>query len=168
MGNDPPDQRFTDLYRANYGRLLRFVARRVDRDTEAEDLVAEVFQIAWGKTVQGEVLSAAWLFVAARNVTSNYRRSLQRGDAAYRRAAAASSAGEATGSVTELVADVLEQLPEAQREILVYRYWDDLGGGEIAALTELSTPAVWVRLHRARQAFKRSFKALAEVGYAQR
>ncbi|XVV15397.1 hypothetical protein ACQP2X_13960 [Actinoplanes sp. CA-131856] len=77
MGDAPPEQRFTDLYRASHGRVLRFVARRVDDDAEAEDLT-----------------------------------------------------------------------------------------GEIAALTGLSASAVWVRLHRARQAFKKSYGA--EVGHAQR
>jgi RNA polymerase sigma factor (sigma-70 family) len=168
MADDPPDQRFTDLYRAYYGQVLRFIARRVDRDDQAEDLVAEVFRVAWVKTAQGEVLSPGWLFVTARNVIGNYRRSLQRGDAAYRRAAIAFSAGEAPGAPAGLVADVLERLPEAQRDILVYRYWDDLEPREIAALAGISVPAVWVRLHRARQAFKRSFHDSKEVGYAER
>ncbi|MEV4345165.1 RNA polymerase sigma factor [Actinoplanes sp. NPDC049596] len=167
MGNDPPEQRFTDLYRASHGRVLRFVARRVGEDAEAEDLTAEVFQIAWGKTAQGEVLTPAWLFVTARHVLSNHHRSVQRGDSAYRKFAVGSG-GEPAAAAAELVGEVLEQLPAAQRDVLVFRYWDDLNAGEIAALTGLSASAVWVRLHRARQAFKRSFKAITEVGHAKR
>ncbi|GAA1580867.1 RNA polymerase sigma factor [Actinoplanes couchii] len=168
MGNDPPEQGFTDLYRANHGRVLRFVARRVGEEAEAEDLTAEVFRIAWDKSVRGEVLTPAWLFVTARHVLSNHRRSVQRGDFAYRRLAVTSPGGQPAGETADLVSEVLEQLPEAQRDVLVHRYWDDLGASEIAALTGLSVSAVWVRLHRARQAFKRSFKAITEVGHAKR
>lgn len=168
MADDPPEQRFTDLYRASHRRVLRFVARRVGADSEAEDLTAEVFQIAWGKTVQGAVLSPAWLFVTARHVLSNHHRSVQRGESAYRRFAVSGPGDDPSVVAADLVAEVLEQLPVAQRDVLVYRYWDELSTSEIAALTGLSASAVWVRLHRARQVFKRSFKAVTEVGHAQR
>ncbi|GLW27505.1 RNA polymerase sigma factor [Actinoplanes regularis] len=168
MGNDPPEQRFTDLYRASYGRVLRFVARRVGDDAEAEDLAAEVFKIAWGRTTRGEVLSPGWLFVTARHVLSNHRRSVRRGDSAYRKFAVTSSADEPAAATADLVAEALARLPEAQRDVLIHRYWDDLGASEIAALTGLSASTVWVRLHRARQAFKRSFKAVTEVGHDRR
>ncbi|MEU8819091.1 sigma-70 family RNA polymerase sigma factor [Actinoplanes sp. NPDC048796] len=164
MGDAPPEQRFTELYRASHGRVLRFVARRVDDDAEAEDLTAEVFRIAWDKTTGGDVLTPAWLFVTARHVLSNHHRSVRRGDSAYRKAAV--TGPRADERTADLVAEVLERLPEAHRDVLVHRYWDDLTAGEIAALTGLSASAVWVRLHRARQAFKRSYGA--EVRHAQR
>ncbi|MFF5075898.1 RNA polymerase sigma factor [Actinoplanes sp. NPDC000266] len=164
MGYAPPEQRFTELYRASHGRVLRFVARRVGDDAEAEDLTAEVFRIAWDKTTGGAVLSPAWLFVTARHVLSNHHRWVRRGDSAYRKVAADGPRGDER--TADLVADVLERLPETHRDVLVHRYWDDLSAGEIAALTGLSPSAVWVRLHRARQAFKRSYGA--EVGHARR
>ncbi|GIF05059.1 hypothetical protein Asi03nite_25970 [Actinoplanes siamensis] len=52
--------------------------------------------------------------------------------------------------------------------ILVYRYWNELGTAEIAALMELSSGAVWVNLHRARQTFKRHFTTLTEGSRAHR
>jgi RNA polymerase sigma factor (sigma-70 family) len=168
MGNDPPDHRFTALYRAECRRVLRFVTRRVERQNAAEDIAAEVFQIAWDKMVHGTEPSSGWLFVTARNLVSNYRRSQQRGEDAYRRAAAGSSAGSVSPDVADRVSDTLARLPEAQRDILIYRYWDDLDISEIAALAEVSASAVWVRLHRARQAFKRLFIDSKEAGYAHR
>ncbi|XVU28222.1 RNA polymerase sigma factor [Actinoplanes sp. CA-054009] len=164
MGDAPPEQRFTALYRAGHGRVLRFVARRVDDDAEAEDLTAEVFRIAWDKTANGAFLKPAWLFVTARHVLSNHHRWVRRGESAYRKVAVPDP--RADERAADLVAEVLERLPEVHRDVLVHRYWDELSTGEIAALTGLSASAVWVRLHRARQAFKKSYGA--EVGHAQR
>ncbi|MFC3992502.1 sigma factor-like helix-turn-helix DNA-binding protein [Actinoplanes siamensis] len=50
----------------------------------------------------------------------------------------------------------------------MYRYWNELGTAEIAALMELSSGAVWVNLHRARQTFKRHFTTLTEGSRAHR
>jgi DNA-directed RNA polymerase specialized sigma24 family protein len=45
----PPAAEFTALYRANYGRVLRFVARRSPEAGDAEDITADVFRIAWDR-----------------------------------------------------------------------------------------------------------------------
>lgn len=168
MGHGPPEAMFTELYRANYGRVLRFIARRVDDDRAAEDLTAEVFQIAWSRAALGTPLSPAWLFVTAKNTLSNHRRSVQRGERAFRRLAADSAGQQADTATAELVVEALAALPEAQRDILVHRYWDGLGAREIGTITNASVSAVWVRLHRARQAFTESFKAVSEAGHANR
>lgn len=159
------EQRFTRLFRADYQRVLRFVARRAGAD--AEDLTAEVFRIAWARAVDGEAVTSAWLFVTARNVLSNHGRSVARGEVAYRRAAVADATGVVDERVAEIVGDVLERLPDGRRAVLIHKYWDELSAGEIAALTGVSTAAVWVRLHRARQAFKGTFQQITEAGHVE-
>ncbi len=41
-----PEVRFDALYRAHYGAVLRYAARRADPET-ARDVVAETFLVAW-------------------------------------------------------------------------------------------------------------------------
>jgi RNA polymerase sigma-70 factor (ECF subfamily) len=57
---------FTELYRGHYGRVLRYIARRVGPGDEPEDLTAEVFRIAWDRVQNGDQLAPAWLFGTAR------------------------------------------------------------------------------------------------------
>ena len=52
-------------------------------------------------------------------------------------------------------------LREPDRAALVLHYWDGLKAAEMAAVLEVSVPAVWVRLHRARQAFRATFTTLS-------
>lgn len=153
---------FTRLYRSYHAPVLRFVARRV-HDDAVEDLTAEVFRTAWSKWP----VSPAWLFVTARNLIANHRRARESRDRAYR-FAVAGSRDEANATVADAVAEVLDRLTEAQRDILVYRYWDELGAAEIAALTGLPVGAVWVRLHRSRHAFKKTYAEVEEDARAYR
>ena len=56
-----------------------------------------------------------------------------------------------------LVADVLAQLPEAQRQLLALVYVDGYSLAEIAALTGTSEGAAKTALWRARTAFRRIY-----------
>jgi RNA polymerase sigma-70 factor (ECF subfamily) len=96
---------FTALYRENYGRVLRFVERRVGDRTEAEDVTAEIFRIAWGKAAQGVTLSPGWLFVTAHHTVHNHRRATERAARLHRSAAAdlATKAHPATGNTADAV-----------------------------------------------------------------
>lgn len=154
---------FTRLYRSHYAPVRRFVGRRVHDDDMVEDLTAEVFRTAWAK----HPVSPPWLYVTARNLIANHRRSRDSREKAYRTAAAGTGAA-ADPVVADAVAEALDRLPEAQRDILVLHYWDELGAAEIAALTGASVGAVWVRLHRSRQAFKKSYAEVEESARAYR
>jgi RNA polymerase sigma-70 factor (ECF subfamily) len=154
---------FTRLYRSHHAPVLRFIARRVHEDEAIEDLTAEVFRTAWLK----DQMSPAWLYVTARNLIANHRRALDSRAKAYR-IATAGSGGVADPAVAEAVAEALDRLPERQRDLLVHHYWDELGAAEIAALTGSSVGAVWVRLHRSRQAFKKTYAEVEESARAYR
>lgn len=154
---------FVALYRETYARVVRYAARRVGRGADAEDVAAEVFRLAWARAARGEQVGTGWLFVTTDNVLRNHHRAERR---AGRLAAAAADAGRggdgtadaATGDATaERVLDALDALDDATRRLLVARYWDELSGAEIGALLDLSSSAVWVRLHRARKAFAAAY-----------
>ena len=148
---------FVALYQETYGRVLRYAARRVGQGSDAEDVAAEVFRIAWARASEGTSISTGWLFVTADNVLRNHHRSERR---AHRLALAAADGQRTVGAVgtDDRVLDVLESLDEQTRAILVLRYWDELSGAEIGTVLGLSASAVWVRLHRARKAFTSAYE----------
>ena len=84
--------RFRGVYEATYRDLLAYARRRCDSHADADDLVAEVFTIAWRRlevVPEGDA-TRLWLFGVARNVLNNQRRSGRRASrflARYRPAA---------------------------------------------------------------------------------
>ncbi len=59
------------------------------------------------------------------------------------------------------VYDILDRLSDRYRTILILFELEELSGEEIAQLTGLKLPTVWVRLHRARAKFVRELEKLA-------
>jgi RNA polymerase sigma-70 factor (ECF subfamily) len=162
------DRAFAQLFRSQYPRVQAYLLRRVAEPETARDLSAEVFRWAWERALQGEQPGAPWLFVTARNLLANSNRALARwnraqgalvGELTRDPNLAASQADE----LKERVERALAALAPAQRELLAAHYWDGLSGAECAALLGCSIPAVWMRLTRARAAFKDIFVALEET-----
>jgi len=149
--------RFTALYVRDHPRVSAFVYRRTGDRGSAEELTAEVFRIAWERVLGGEEVGTGWLFVTARNLLSNHHRAATRLTELHRRITdeldRAPASGEDSG-----VLETLERLPERHRDVLLLRYWDGLSTAETAAVVGCSGPTVWVRLHRAREAFREAFR----------
>jgi len=141
-------QAFVTLYKAQYPRVLAYARRRLPGLAEAEDCAAEVFRIAWE---QDRTPDVGWLFVTARNLTyAAHRAEGHRRDLASRFA----FTPEADADPDLGVLEALDRLTEPERELLMAYYWDDLSGAQCARVLGCSVGAVWVRLHRARQALK--------------
>ncbi|MGR3933796.1 RNA polymerase sigma factor [Streptomyces sp. BRA346] len=145
--------RFTALYVRDHPRVCAFVHRRSGDRGAAEELTAEVFRIAWERMKAGEEVGTGWLFVTARNLLSNHYRSLARLTELHRTIADALGRAPASGR-DNAVLDALDRLPSAHREVLLLSYWDGLSAAEAGEVLGCSTSAVWVRLHRARKAFR--------------
>jgi RNA polymerase sigma-70 factor (ECF subfamily) len=156
------------LFQAEHPRIQAYLLRRCLDPELARDLAAEVFKLAWERGVEGSLPTPAWLFVTARNLLANAWRSGERARRAQAAVAAELSrepvAADPMGA-TDLqvrVRDALASLPAPQSEILMARYWDGLSGAECAALIGCSTAAVWMRLGRARAAFKARYSTLED------
>jgi len=162
MGDDRGAAGFTDLYREHYGRVLRFVGRRVGLGGDAEDATAEVFRIAWTEVCRGsDKVTLAWLFATAHNVLRNRYRSVQRAGRLHEAMADDIRTQQGTDPAQESVRAAIDMLREGEREILILRYWDGLDGREMAEVLNVSTSTVWVRLHRARRAFQTAFTKIS-------
>lgn len=149
--------RFAALYREHYGRVVAYAYRRLGDRAAAEDCASEVFRIAWEKIGDG-VPTPGWLFTTARYSVYHSRR-----DAARRTALDLTMAQELGRAADDDGLDrrllaALDRLPEPARELLLAHYWDGLSGAECAALAGCSAQAIWIRLHRARQALRQEYE----------
>ncbi|RNF78165.1 RNA polymerase sigma factor [Streptomyces botrytidirepellens] len=145
--------RFTALYVRDHPRVCAFVHRRSGDRGAAEELTAEVFRTAWERMTAGQDVGTGWLFVTARNLLSNHYRSVARLTELHHTIADALGRAPASGQ-DNAVLDALDRLPAAHREVLLLSYWDGLSATEAGEVLGCSTSAVWVRLHRARKAFR--------------
>jgi RNA polymerase sigma-70 factor, ECF subfamily len=162
-----PDERFQALYDAHAGAVLSYARRRAAR-ADADDVLAEVFLVAWRRLE--EVPSAQeriWLLGVARRALANQRRGSTRKGALRERLAVHASAPApapaqpfpAAGQTR--LGRALASLSESDRELLLLLAWEGLGNDEAARVLEIRPRALRVRLHRAR---RRLADALAREG----
>jgi RNA polymerase sigma-70 factor (ECF subfamily) len=128
-----------------------------------------VFLEAWRKRHRVELdreSALPWLLGVATNVVLNHRRSLRRYRAALSRvplpevgAAASSGVDDFSDDVTrriaaesemQLILDLVQHLPERERQVLELCAWDGLSYADVAAVVGVPVGTVRSRLSRAR------------------
>jgi RNA polymerase sigma factor (sigma-70 family) len=150
---------FAAVFEANYEQISRYVRRRV-HNADVEDVVSEVFLIAWRRRADiDEDRVRLWLFGTSRRVVANYLRVRGRKEALQDQLEieGISSAPDAGTSVADraAVVDFLSQLPPRERAVLLLVEWDGLRPSEVAKVLGESPSAVRIRLHRARIRFSK-------------
>jgi RNA polymerase sigma factor (sigma-70 family) len=150
------EDRFRDLFRSNYSWLHRYARNRGLIGTDADDLVAATFEIAW-RRIEDVPLDdpAPWLFAVARNLWRNKCRSDQRARSLLERLDAGivhvdPDESEAHPTATAIRA-ALGRLGDDDRELLILIAWDGLTPTQAAAVLGCSPVAARTRLHRARR-----------------
>ncbi|WP_307794449.1 RNA polymerase sigma factor [Arthrobacter cavernae] len=155
------------LHKDAYPRVYNFVLRRVNDEELAQELAADVFRVAWEKWEPDSPPSLVWLLSVARNVIGNAYRGRERQRQLNAKLAEASRLNAAPGGdASPHVHETLDTLRPKDRDILQLAYWDELSLSEIAAILGCTDAAAKVRLHRAREAFRRAMPA-ASPQYAQ-
>jgi len=147
-------ERFEELYRRHGGRVLAYVLRRAS-PAVADDVVADVFLVAWRKRDDLPAEPLPWLLGTARKLLANRRRGEERAVALQHRLALerTSAAAAIVDEVDERVIHALGRLSERDRELLMLLVWDELSQAEAATVLGLRKNTVAVRLHRARRQF---------------
>lgn len=153
------DDIFAAAYREHYWAVSRYVARRLQgRTGEVEEVVAEVFTVAWRR--RGDLPDAPlpWLYGVARNCLANAVRGYGRrrrlvdrlgnDQAAHSRHIVDSPDAEAPGA---WVHEALDRLSPADQEVLRLAAWEELDTEEIAVALGCGRRAAAMRLHRARR-----------------
>ncbi|MGH2887763.1 MAG: RNA polymerase sigma factor [Solirubrobacteraceae bacterium] len=144
-------RRLEALFAAHARAVRAYALRRIDPAT-ADDIVSEVFVIAFRRLEEIPDPPLPWLLATARRVLANHRRAEGRRVALTGQLAAlhAGASSEASIGTPELVR-ALARLRESDREILLLVAWEELGPGSAAAVLGCSRAAFAVRLHRARR-----------------
>jgi RNA polymerase sigma-70 factor (ECF subfamily) len=159
------ENRLRDLFELYSTRVLAYAVRHIGPD-QAQDVVADVFLVAWRRLDEVPEGPLPWLLVIARNTIANRRRGVARQQrladelmALERGAASAPGADDAAVERRTMLA-ALRELSTAEREALLLVAWDGLSATEGAAVAGCSRNAFEVRLHRARNRLRR---VLADV-----
>jgi RNA polymerase sigma factor (sigma-70 family) len=151
---------------AHASAVYRYARSRLPA-AEAEDVVAEVFAIAWRK---GELPDnpRAWLLAVARRVMANQVRAQQRRDALVERVRAHPlPAGQdgvrLVGELDEL-GRALALLRPADREVIALLAAAELSTPEVAQVLGCTTATAATRVHRARRRLRAAYEQLTEEG----
>ncbi|WP_306215865.1 RNA polymerase sigma factor [Actinoplanes sp. RD1] len=154
------EEHFNALFAAQFPDVWRFARRRTVSGSDADDVTAETFAVAWRRRASIPVPDARlWLFGVARNVLANHRREGQRRERLHLRLVStdAPAAVEPPGTHDELWA-ALAALGEDDRELLLMRAWDGLSAGEIATVLGVPAATVSSRLYKARAKLDRELQ----------
>jgi RNA polymerase sigma-70 factor (ECF subfamily) len=165
-------ERFQALYAEHHARVYAYAVSRVGRQL-ADEVVSEVFLVAWRRLADVPAPALPWLLTVARNTAcSQFRGSArQRSISAELRAwvtEAELSEPDVADEVSERlsVLTALAALPEADRELLTLVAWHGLKPNEAARVVGCSTATYFVRLHRARRRLERAMADPTEYAVA--
>jgi RNA polymerase sigma-70 factor (ECF subfamily) len=160
-----PLARFEALFRAHERAVLAYAMRRTSMPADAEDAAAETFAIAWRKLEAVPVVvdeALPWLYAVARRVLANQRRGIGRRERLaallqVRDVPTPQHVGEAQDGPAF---EALARLSASDQELLRLVAWEELGNQQIAVVLGITTNAVAIRLHRARQRFSAALKSI--------
>jgi RNA polymerase sigma factor (sigma-70 family) len=143
------NDRLSDIFRREQGRLRSFVRRRVADEGDAEDILQDVFyQLVQADRLMKPVdLAGAWLFRVARNRIIDFfrkKRPAQFGDDELSLEEllpspdAGPEAAYARRVLWEAIEDALDELPREQRDVFIAHEIDGRSFKELAAETGVS------------------------------
>jgi len=149
-----------ELYERYAPVVWRYVFAKMQRDTHAgQDVLSDTFLAAVRSLKSGTSTKnvAGWLTGIARNKTADWYRQREKSATTDVEPATQDSV-----SVTVVVADVLDALPDDERVVLEWKYLDRCTVREIAERLGRTEKAVESLLYRARKAFRAHYEAALE------
>jgi RNA polymerase sigma-70 factor (ECF subfamily) len=171
LADEAAIDRFRVLYDEYYSRVYAYAVSRFGRQL-ADEVVSEVFLIAWQRICDVPEPALPWLLAVARNTAlSQFRAAARQKSIA---AELANWASEAEADVAVEVADkltvirALATLSEQDRELLTLVAWHGLSASAAAQVVGCSAAAYFVRLHRARRRLERALDDSAQDNAARR
>ncbi|MEX2322935.1 MAG: sigma-70 family RNA polymerase sigma factor [Acidimicrobiia bacterium] len=151
--------RFQSIADEVFEPLQRFLRRRAI-EADADEAFSETLLVLWRRlddVPDGAALP--WAYGVARRVLANQQRGSRRRQALQDRLTVYATP-QPTGDPTDgfehpEVADALDRLPKADREVLVLWAWEDLEPRDIAVVLGTTVNAATLRLSRARKKIAR-------------
>jgi RNA polymerase sigma-70 factor, ECF subfamily len=133
------EREFREMYRDHARSVFTYARRRLDR-SDAEDLVADVFLVAWRPGDDPPNDPRAWLLAVARRTMANRLRAQRRAGALADRLAldppppAFDGEPDSDGEILR----ALDRLGDDDRELLELLTWDGLTRTQLAAVFDVS------------------------------
>lgn len=161
----PFDDRFEELFNANFERLYRYLDRLSGEPELAADLVQEAFVRLYRRGSFPEA-PEAWLLTVAlnlfRNVKSTRTRrrgllTLFRGEGAHSEPPPSPGEAAATEESRRRVRATIDRLPDRERRLLLLRA-EGYSYRDIAVALELNEASVGTLLARARRSFREIYE----------
>lgn len=151
---------FERLFRTEYQAVADYIGRRAEADV-VDDLVDEVFLVAWRRLDRAPANPRPWLLAVARNVLGTHIRGARRGRAlkAQLTNSAIHDAGPPASATTGEVFGALAALGAKDREALLLVNWEGLSPSEAAQVLGERAATFRMRLHRARARLRRELQA---------
>jgi RNA polymerase sigma factor (sigma-70 family) len=153
------DEDFQAFYQENLGSIYRYVYNRTGNRQEAEDLTAQVFlKVVRNLDFKRDPHSLrTWLFQVARTTVADYWRVYYRGTASSLDDLLESGwegpvderPAPTQNSAEEIVQNILQALPERDREVLTARFLLNLSIRETAIRMGLTETNIKVLQYRA-------------------
>ena len=171
-----PQTDAASIYRVHVHQVSRWAERLAGPYLDVEDIVHEVFIIAYERmsTFRGDSTLSTWLFGITDRVVRHRRRKER-----WRRWLSG-SADETAGHLPSNGSDplraverdqaaaavyrVLDRLSERDRQILILCELEEMSTDEVAALLRVQPTNVRVRLHRARTRFVQAYRDCEDKG----
>jgi RNA polymerase sigma-70 factor (ECF subfamily) len=146
---------FHHLYQSYERDVYRFAYWLCGAPEEAKDISAETFLRLWtaNGTIRAQTVKG-YLFTIARNIFLQNRQKFKQSSALtddlLDPTPNAEVAAESSAELQRLI-EVLQDLPEIERTVLILKSYEGLSYDEISSMLELSVTTLKVKVHRARQ-----------------
>jgi RNA polymerase sigma factor (sigma-70 family) len=147
------------LFEAHWRAVLGYARRRASYAT-ADEVLSDVFMVAWRRLDDIPADALPWLLACARGALANHHRAQRRQLRLIGRLRPTVSDEPPITLDNGRLAGALARLRPRDREALLLAAWDGLTAEQAAAVLGCSAAAFRVRLHRAR---KRLAQALEPV-----
>jgi len=150
---DDNEEKFLEIYRASEDGLGRFLISVVRDVSLAEDILQEVWAVAWREraSIAAHPEPRAWLFSTARHRALGELRRARRASRALLALVSRPEEQASLASQAVEVLDLLERnLSHADRALFVLRYSHGFTAAELARMSGESPEAIRKRLSRAR------------------
>ena len=155
---------FVALVRRHQDTLLRVVGRVLPQREDAEDVVQEAIVAAYRQVgaFRGQAAFGTWLTRIALRMAA--RRSRRRPALTFTDCDPPDEPRvDAQPSLSLLMAEAVEKLPDALRIPLVLRFYEGLSGAEIAAALGCKQSTVWTRLYRGLAQLRREWEGVEDA-----
>lgn len=159
MSGDDRRARAEAMFAEHAGAVWAYARRRASAAT-ADDVLSDVFMVAWRRLDDVPDDARAWLLACARNALANHQRAERRSLRLVSRLTATSAPAAPPIELHDgALAQALASLSERDREVLLLTAWEGLSGDRAAAVLGCSPQAFRVRSHRARKRLASALQA---------